>query len=358
MNLNGAEGFGNQLGTRTFLNQGTVNKLGGGSFPVTVQNPIVLSNTGTLNVIAGTFNANGGVSQVSGSTLTGGTWNVTGTMQIAGANLQTIAAAAAITLNGAPSSFAAINPLVTNNGSLTLAGGRDFTAAGAVTNNGTLALGPGSTLAATGTFTQGSGGTLLTQIAGPSAATEFGSVTATGAATIAGTLTPQIVNSYDPPFTQSFVVVTGSTRSGTFGTFTRWLDTAGRPLRARYGTSTAIIGVAPLAPSTPDLAATSDSGVSATDDLTKINTPTFTGAAEDGTTVRLYSDGVPVGRRPRPVARIALRASVALADGAHVMTVKAEDGDPDLSDASTSLSVTIDTIAPTAPAAPDLVAKR
>jgi hypothetical protein len=39
MNLNGAQGFGNQIGSRTFLNQGTVNKLGTGTFPMTVQKP-------------------------------------------------------------------------------------------------------------------------------------------------------------------------------------------------------------------------------------------------------------------------------------------------------------------------------
>jgi hypothetical protein len=55
MNLNGAEGFGNQLGGRTFVNQGTVNKLGTGTFTMSVQNTNLLSNTGTINVKAGVF---------------------------------------------------------------------------------------------------------------------------------------------------------------------------------------------------------------------------------------------------------------------------------------------------------------
>jgi hypothetical protein len=46
MNLNGAEGFGNQLGTRTFVNQGTVNKVAAGTFTMSVQNTNLLSNNG------------------------------------------------------------------------------------------------------------------------------------------------------------------------------------------------------------------------------------------------------------------------------------------------------------------------
>ena len=46
-------------------------------------------------------------------------------------------------------------------------------------------------------------------------------------------------------------------------------------------------------PSTPDLVAASDSGLSSTDNITKVTTPTFTGTAEAGSTVTLY-DGTAV----------------------------------------------------------------
>src|SRR5262249_6333982 len=46
---------------------------------------------------------------------------------------------------------------------------------------------------------------------------------------------------------------------------------------------------APGAPSTPDLAAASDTGSSATDNLTGDATPTFIGTAEAGSTVQLFT---------------------------------------------------------------------
>ncbi|HKP12379.1 MAG TPA: chitobiase/beta-hexosaminidase C-terminal domain-containing protein, partial [Blastocatellia bacterium] len=53
--------------------------------------------------------------------------------------------------------------------------------------------------------------------------------------------------------------------------------------------------VPPAAPSTPDLAATSDDGVSSTDNVTTDTTPTFNGTAEAGATVKLFVDGVERG---------------------------------------------------------------
>src|SRR5690606_26604856 len=51
----------------------------------------------------------------------------------------------------------------------------------------------------------------------------------------------------------------------------------------------------PSAPSTPELATASDSGVSNTDGITNDNTPTFSGTAEAGSTVTLYdTDGTTV----------------------------------------------------------------
>src|SRR5204863_313474 len=53
--------------------------------------------------------------------------------------------------------------------------------------------------------------------------------------------------------------------------------------------------IVPAVPSTPDLDAASDTGSSSTDNKTANNTPTFTGTAEAGSTVTVYSDGVAVG---------------------------------------------------------------
>ena len=54
--------------------------------------------------------------------------------------------------------------------------------------------------------------------------------------------------------------------------------------------------VAPAAPSAPSLTAASDSGASSSDRVTNVTTPTFTGTAEDGSTVTLY-DGATAGRQ-------------------------------------------------------------
>jgi VCBS repeat-containing protein len=52
---------------------------------------------------------------------------------------------------------------------------------------------------------------------------------------------------------------------------------------------------APPAPSTPDLSAASDSGVSNSDNITNITTPIFTGTAEVGSTVTLYDGTTAMG---------------------------------------------------------------
>ena len=49
------------------------------------------------------------------------------------------------------------------------------------------------------------------------------------------------------------------------------------------------------APSAPDMTAASDSGSSNTDNITSSTAPTFTGTAEAGSTVTIFSDGVAVG---------------------------------------------------------------
>lgn len=112
---------------------------------------------------------------------------------------------------------------------------------------------------------------------------------------------------------------------------------------------------APAAPSTPDLASASDSGISSTDNITNATTPTFTGTAESGSTVRLYdTDGITVlGSAVATGGSWAIPSSN-LSQGTHIVTARATDAAGNVGDASTGLSVTIDTLAPAAPSAPDL----
>lgn len=114
---------------------------------------------------------------------------------------------------------------------------------------------------------------------------------------------------------------------------------------------------APTAPSTPDLLATSDSGMSNADNITNANAPLFSGIAQAGVTINLFD----------AASSVALGSSVAnskgewsiagkLAEGAHALYATATDKLGNVSARSGSLAVTIDTTAPAAVAAPDLQA--
>ncbi|WP_179134979.1 Ig-like domain-containing protein, partial [Azospirillum brasilense] len=83
-----------------------------------------------------------------------------------------------------------------------------------------------------------------------------------------------------------------------------------------------------------------------TDTLTKVTTPTITGTAEAFATVVLYDGATTVGTATADGAGLWTVTSASLSDGAHSLTVKASTANG-TSAASTALSVTIDTAAPT-----------
>ncbi len=111
---------------------------------------------------------------------------------------------------------------------------------------------------------------------------------------------------------------------------------------------------APNAPSTPDLAAGSDSGSIFTDNITNNTTPTLTGTAEAGSTVTLYAGITPLGSATATGGNWSITAGPALSEGSYTLTAIAVDAAGNESVASSGLSVTIDTTAPAKPATPDL----
>jgi len=158
------------------------------------------TNNGTLNAGAGdTLKITGpanSFTNFSGTTLTGGTYLVTGTLQFDGANIVTNAAK--ITLTGATSqiidqsSANALANFATNaaGGSFALAGGRNFTTLGGFTNNGTLTVGSGSKFDVNGSLSNFSGGVLTggtyavagtLQFNGANIVTNAANITLTGA---------------------------------------------------------------------------------------------------------------------------------------------------------------------------------
>ena len=120
-------------------------------------------------------------------------------------------------------------------------------------------------------------------------------------------------------------------------------------------TSVTIDVTAPsVSPATPSLVATSDTGRFDSDKITADNTPDIFGSARNSGAefLRLYVGSVDLGIAPAtPTAT--LTASL-LADGIHSITMRGSDAAGNLSPASNTLSITIDTVAPQAPSAPAL----
>ncbi|WP_428493714.1 Ig-like domain-containing protein [Rhodopila sp.] len=114
--------------------------------------------------------------------------------------------------------------------------------------------------------------------------------------------------------------------------------------------------MAPSAPSTPVLAAASDSGASSTDDITNVGLPIFSGTGEDGATVTLLDGGNPIGTGTVSGGTWSITASTALIEGANTITAEQTDVAGNTSSASGLLSVTLDTMAPAAPSTPVLAA--
>jgi hypothetical protein len=162
--------------------------------------------------------------------------------------------------------------------------------------------------------------------------TVLGSITATGGN---WSITPSAMDDGDYSLTATATDLAGNESSGT--TISVTIDTQ-----------------APAAPSTPDLDAGSDTNIS-DDNITSDDTPTFTGAAEAGSTVKLYSGATKIGSGTATGGNWSIEASV-LADGVHSITATATDVAGNTSVASSGLGITIDTDAPLAPSTPDLAA--
>ena len=113
--------------------------------------------------------------------------------------------------------------------------------------------------------------------------------------------------------------------------------------------------VAPAAPGTPDLQAASDSGASSADNITNVSLPAFSGTGENGATVTLRDGSTTIGTGTVTAGTWSITATTALHEGANAITAVQTDVAGNTSVASTPLNVTLDTTAPAAPGAPDLL---
>ncbi len=133
-------------------------------------------------------------------------------------------------------------------------------------------------------------------------------------------------------------------------------DAAGNVSVASAALVVTIDTTAPAAPSTPDLAAKSDTGVSSTDNITADTTPTLTGTAEAGSTVEVFDGITSLGTTVADGSGDWSFTTGVLGETVHDLTIKATDAAGNVSVASAALAVTIDTTAPAAPSTPDLAA--
>ncbi|NML24689.1 DUF4347 domain-containing protein, partial [Zoogloea dura] len=167
-------------------------------------------------------------------------------------------------------------------------------------------------------------------------------------------------SSYDINFTSA--QYDGSTvsnwKGGTTGAWLEFNDDGGNPtLNAffpgvdenTFTLANFIFPVAgPAAPGAPDLTTASDTGISSTDNITGDTTPTFTGSgASAGATIKLYESSTLLGTTTADGSGNWTITSSTLGAGTHSITAKQTVSGTE-SAASASLSVTIDTSAPTA----------
>ncbi len=125
-------------------------------------------------------------------------------------------------------------------------------------------------------------------------------------------------------------------------------DAAGNQSTGSPALSVTIDTTAPAAPGAPDLAATSDTGDSDSDDLTNDATPTLTGTAEADAEIEIVSDQAgSLGTATADGAGAwSFTPGAALSDAVHGLTAKATDAAGNASGGSSPLSVTVDTAAP------------
>jgi hypothetical protein len=231
-----------------------------------------LTNNGTLQANAGsTLVVSSNLTNFSGTTLTGGTYNANGgTIQL---NLppntsggEIVTDAGNIILNGVSAAINdignhnALSDLATiapSNGSLSLLSGAQLTTSAAnFANNGTLTIGSGSVLnVSSGNFAQGATGTLNEQVAGTGAG-QFGVTNVSGTATLAAgsTLDVDFLNTFNAGTGDDYILTFLDATGGLTGTYSN-VDLncpVGDTCSLGYTADTAYLGIdGPAAPPPP-----------------------------------------------------------------------------------------------------------
>jgi Ca2+-binding RTX toxin-like protein len=142
-----------------------------------------------------------------------------------------------------------------------------------------------------------------------------------------------------------WTVTTSSMGNGIHSMTTKATDVAGNVSAVSGALSITIDAQAPAAPTALDLVTASDSGASSTDNITNVTTPSFTGKAEAASSVTLYDGTTAIGTGIASATGDWSITASALSNGKHSITAKAADALNNVSAVSSTLPVTVDTVA-------------
>jgi len=215
-----------------------------GTLGVGPNTTLVIVNDLTLNGLIYVAGASGsGLGSINFDTSTPQTLNGTGTMQIStngGVNAGELTVGPDITLSGATGNYVASGSFVimgtvlpdistsfsvdsqsnmlTNSGLFHARSPSTLTVRGLASNDGIFQIESGSVIATQRAgYTQSVNGTLIIDIRGLGT-TNHGQLTATEAVSLAGSLTLNLVDSYEPEISDTFIIVTGTSITGIFDT--------------------------------------------------------------------------------------------------------------------------------------------
>ena len=221
---------------RLFINKGVIRHSDSGNLSAggTLQNEglylfdgvdAVLSvgtfnNLGTVHVSEGRLQISSTITQDGGSTLLGGNWIVAGTLNLTRRNTPFTTNQANVTLIGPNAQFPRFALVSTNVGSLTL-DGSTYTTTANFTNQGTLALRNGGSLNVPGELTLAPNSTLDIGFGGRADAGLSGTLNATGAVNLGGTLNLNRANGFVPVTGDNYVVGSFGSRNGDFADIVR-----------------------------------------------------------------------------------------------------------------------------------------
>ncbi|MGF7178173.1 Ig-like domain-containing protein [Azospirillum doebereinerae] len=284
----------------------------------------------TTPTLTGTAEANSTVTLYSGTTVVGtatagggGAWTITAASLADGVNTLTVKATDAAGNTGAASA-----PLNVTIDTVQAAPGTPVL--GAAYDSGRSST-DGITNIVTPTITgTGEAGSVVTLYDG---GVSFGSTTVNGVGV--------------------WSIATGTLLPGTRTLTARAVDSAGNSSVASAGL-VITIDTAAAAPGTPSLAV--DSGASNTDRLINTGSPTLVGTAEANGLVRLYDGSTLIGSGTANGSGTWTVTASGLGAGAHTLSARMVDAAGNTSDPSATLTITVDTTAPSAPGTPSLSA--